>query len=346
MIAEIVDPMDHGRRRRAFTLVELLVVIAIIGVLVALLLPAVQAAREAARRMQCSNNLKQQGLAAQNYAGSNRDTLPVGYEGETGRPGVNFSKLHLFTELLPYMEQEPLFDQINFNYTGAPWDNEPAKDVVVSAYLCPSWTDPAVMTGALYDYQNGALVTYSGVGGALVDGMSLSDPEFVVSSGYGVIPKNGAFQAEILQGAAATGGTGGTRPGGSAAQTFKGRPVKFSEITDGQSNTLLVGEFVHRDLVASTGAWDEPPGNVRPWYLGGFQNAPYSFKVVEFTPNTQINRDQGVQFNHLPFGSRHPGITQFAYIDGSVHPLSDDIDRQTYHALATANAGDLINGSL
>ncbi|MAT70415.1 MAG: general secretion pathway protein GspG [Planctomycetaceae bacterium] len=340
MIARIA----HARpaERRAFTLVELLVVIAIIGVLVALLLPAVQAAREAARRMQCANNLKQQGLAAQNHAAAKRDALPLGYEGDTERTGANFSKVHLFSELLPYMEQEPLYNQINFDYTGAPWDNEPARDVVVASYICPSWTDPAVIVGGRYDYQNGALVTYNGVGGALVDGLDLGDPDLVVRSGYGVIPKNGTFQAEIIGAAAAT---GGSRPGNSSSQKFKGRVVKLAEITDGQSNTLLVGEFVHRDLVAATGTWDDPPGNVRPWYLGGFQNAPYSFKVVEFTPNTQINRDQGVQFNHLPFGSHHPGITQFALVDGSVHPISDDVDRQSYHALATANAGDLVNGA-
>src|SRR6188474_2683919 len=92
--------------RRAFTLVELLVVIAIIGVLVALLLPAVQAAREAARRMSCSNNLKQLSLALHNYEDTHK-TLPPA--------GIDSNQMSWTVLLLPYMEQKPLYDQFNFN---------------------------------------------------------------------------------------------------------------------------------------------------------------------------------------------------------------------------------------
>jgi prepilin-type N-terminal cleavage/methylation domain-containing protein len=321
------------RRGQGFTLVELLVVIAIIGVLVALLLPAVQAARESARRIQCANNLKQQGLAIQNYMSANSDFLPVGYEGVTGRAGANFNKVHLFTQMLQYLEQGNIYEQINFEYTGAPWDNEPARNAVVDPYICPSWPDPAVMTSGLYDYQNGALVTYNGVGGALIDGIDINDPEQAVRSGFGAIPKNGVFQAELAP-----------KPSPQRGFDFKGRPLRGAEITDGQSQTFAVGEFVHRDFLAT--GWDQPPGNVRPWYLGGFQNAPYSFKVIEFTPNVQVNRDQGVQFNHLPFGSYHPEVTQFAFVDGSVHIVADSIDRQVYHQLATANQGDVVDAGL
>ena len=317
------------RSVRAFTLVELLVVIAIIGVLVALLLPAVQAAREAARRSQCTNNLKQMGLAVQNYMSANDDTLPLGYGGTPDWAPVNFNKYHLFTYILPYMEQGAVYDQIQFEYTGDPFV-DPARDVLVPSYVCPSWTDPPVMVDARYPYQNGALVTYNGVGGALVDGIDVNDPEQATPSGYGPIPLNGVFIAELE-----------VIPE-RRVKNFRGRARRGAEITDGQSNTLLVGEFVHRDF-RFDGGWDDPPGNVRPWYLGGFQAAPYSFKVIEFTPNTQINRDEGVAFNHLPFGSFHPGVTLFALVDGSVHVLSDSIERTAYHALATANAGDIAN---
>lgn len=315
------------QRSDGFTLVELLVVIAIIGTLVALLLPAVQAAREAARRAQCTNNLKQIGLGVQNYMSANNDELPLGYQGKPLWANVNFNKYHLFTYLLPYIEQQNVYDQVEFEYTGSPFV-DPARDTLVPSYVCPSWTDPAVIVDGKYPYQDGALTTYNGVGGALIDGIDVTDPAQATPSGYGPIPLNGVFIAELVP-----------NPQGNN-QIFRGRARRGAEITDGQSNTLLVGEFVHRDF-RFDGGWDEAPGNVRPWYLGGFQAAPYSSKVIEFTPNTQINRDEGVAFNHLPFGSFHPGVTLFTLVDGSVHVLSDGIDRTAYHALATADAGDI-----
>jgi prepilin-type N-terminal cleavage/methylation domain-containing protein len=325
-------PKDRLKLRRlpaGFTLVELLVVIAIIGVLVALLLPAVQAAREAARRAQCSNNLKQMGLGVQNYMSANKDRLPLGYGGDP-KPefGVNFNKRHLFTSILPYMEQQAIYSQIQFKYTDAYAD--PAKNVVVNSFICPDWMDPVLAAGT-NGYDVGAIVTYNGVSGATVNGL---DPVAdYVSSVFGPIPKNGAFTVERVPTPAAPGGE------------FRGRVRKGSEITDGQSNTLMIGEFVHRDMQPCTPAGcDQPPGNVRPWYLGGYQDGAYSFKTVELTPNVQINRSN-IVFNHLPFGSFHPGVTQFAYVDGSVHLIADGIELLPYYYLATADGGDVVNAS-
>jgi prepilin-type N-terminal cleavage/methylation domain-containing protein/prepilin-type processing-associated H-X9-DG protein len=115
--------------RPGFTLVELLVVIAIIGVLVALLLPAVQAAREAARRTQCTNNLKQLVLACHNYMDSNK-VFP---------PGMNNHGLSGFVMMLPYIEQTAVYDQIAArNFSFRPWDAEPATTTTISTFLCPS----------------------------------------------------------------------------------------------------------------------------------------------------------------------------------------------------------------
>src|SRR5438477_488186 len=104
-----------SRARRGFTLIELLVVIAIIGVLIALLLPAVQAAREAARRAQCVNNLKQIGIAIHNYGSSNKDSFPWG-------DGPWWIEWSANTLLLPYMEQGPIYNSINFSDMGAPFN--------------------------------------------------------------------------------------------------------------------------------------------------------------------------------------------------------------------------------
>ncbi|RIK77942.1 MAG: general secretion pathway protein GspG [Planctomycetota bacterium] len=307
---------------RGFTLVELLVVIAIIGTLVALLLPAVQAAREAARRAQCSNNLKQMGLGVQNYMSSNNDSLPLGYAGEPDWANVNFNKRHVFTSILPHMEQAQIYDQIQFEYTGTPY-TDPAKNVVLATLICPSWQDPPIAQGQ-YGYDEGALLTYNGIAGATVKGLNAT--EDYVPSAFGPIPKNGVFAFEI-------------GPNKKKAKAFRGRERKGSEITDGQSNTLLIGEYIHRNCLLASGC-DEPPGNVRPWYLGGYLDAPYSMKVVEFTPNIQVNRPP-IDFNHLPMGSYHPGVTQFTMVDGSVQVIADGIDLDAYYALATADGGDL-----
>jgi prepilin-type N-terminal cleavage/methylation domain-containing protein/prepilin-type processing-associated H-X9-DG protein len=122
------------RQRRAFTLIELLVVIAIIGVLIALLLPAVQAAREAARRTQCMNHLKQVGIALHNYH-DGHNALPPGY---IYQPGYKSGGFGWGTSILPFMEQEPLFHATNFSRPAWSLENSTVCITTVSNYLCPS----------------------------------------------------------------------------------------------------------------------------------------------------------------------------------------------------------------
>jgi prepilin-type N-terminal cleavage/methylation domain-containing protein len=311
--------------RRGFTLVELLVVIAIIGILVALLLPAIQSAREAARRAQCGNNLKQMGLAAQNYA-STRKELPVGYGRTVDHvlKNVNFVKEGLFTTILPYMEEQAVYDIVDFDYYSASlsFAQDPARDKLVESYICPGWPDPRVTSSAPadYEYQLGAALTYTGVGGAVQN-----DGEKLVASAFGPVPDNGAFllKEERIN----------NRP------RVIGIPCRLSQITDGQSNSFLIGEFVHRNCRFGSFT-EEPPGNVRPWYLSGYQDAPYAFRILENPPNVCVSRAD-INFNYLPMGSFHPGITQFAFVDGSVHIIADDIDLEVYKDIATVNGGEV-----
>jgi len=138
------------RFTRGFTLIELLVVIAIIAVLISLLLPAVQSAREAARRAQCVNNLKQIALAAHNYA-SSTDAFPLGIssnpQGSPGAPqyGSTWTSFSAQALMLPYLEQAPLYQAANFSW--GPWvNNDTVNNAVIAAFLCPS--DPGAQGGA------------------------------------------------------------------------------------------------------------------------------------------------------------------------------------------------------
>jgi prepilin-type N-terminal cleavage/methylation domain-containing protein len=330
--------MSSRRAVAGFTLVELLVVIAIIGVLVALLLPAVQAAREAARRAQCSNNLKQMGLAVQNYAAA-KGKLPAGYDRteDEAKNNVNFSKRGFLTSILQYIEGQNAYNQLVFDFTkkGRQVYDDPAKDIVVDSFVCPSWQDAKATTSAPagYEYQIGALSTYSGIAGAI-----RNRGEKLFSSSFGKIPDNGALTMTEIA---------GSSPFGGAKLVGYARSLK--EITDGQSNSLLAGEFVHRDCCFSA-LVEDAPGNTRPWYLAGYIDGPYSMKVAETPPNACVVRNAAncmagtpTNFNHLPMGSFHPGITQFVFVDGSVHNIADSIELEVYKDVATVNGDEVAN---
>jgi prepilin-type N-terminal cleavage/methylation domain-containing protein len=331
----------HRRDVCGFTLVELLVVIAIIGVLVALLLPAVQAAREAARRSQCSNNLHQMGLAAQNYIASKK-TLPMGYGRTTDdvKNNITFVKRGLFTELAQFIEGGNAYNQVIFDYKklGKVYYDDPARDLVIDTYQCPAWPDPKVFISAPanYEYQMGAMSHYSGVAGAVTATTNAQDK---FSSSFGLIPNNGAFTMKYSA-------SGGSIFNPNGDLIGYARPIK--EITDGMSNSLLIGEFVHRECCLGS-LVEDAPGNVRPWYVAGFQDGPYSMKVLETPPNACVTRQgascvtgQATNFNHLPMGSFHPGITQFAFVDGGVHVIADAIEIDVYKALATVNGEESV----
>ena len=295
---------------RAFTLVELLVVIAIIGVLVAMLLPAVQAAREAARRMQCSNNLKQMGLALHNYAGSWNGTFPA------AATGNGYARHALFSQMLPYLEMQMIYDQLNFSgYT----TNEEQRFEVVPAYICPSWPFKSVYrqgdSTVTTSFAIGALTLYQGVGGAFP-----AEEPFGSSSNYGDWPQNGMFVP------------------------YKSR--RISDVSDGMSNTLAIGEFAYLD--SEPGAYfADAPGLVRTWIAGSYRYtdeedlALMASKVVENPINAKVSvSTDGIPFNYYPFTSFHPGGAGFLIADGSVTFLSEDMEFSLYQELSTINRGE------
>ncbi len=280
-------------RCKGFTLVELLVVIAIIGILIALLLPAVQSAREAARRMHCSNNLKQIGLAIHGYITSNREYFP---------PGSPARATHgLFSHLLPYIEQSAIYDKLDLD--GDTYA-EPYRYTSLAVYLCPSYTSPTVIEG-LGDPRNGALTTYQGVGGAIIDDST------------SIYPHNGIFGWQEVR--------------------------SVAQVRDGLSNTLAVGEFVQHDssgpYVAPAG--NVRPWILGAWNQS---DSSYAFRVVDHPINANVERvADSVDFNHLPMGSHHQGGAHFLLADGSVRFLSETIEMETYRALATCDGREIVN---
>jgi prepilin-type N-terminal cleavage/methylation domain-containing protein len=305
-VGPIRDPKSGIRDRTSgFTLVELLVVIAIIGILIALLLPAVQAAREAARRMQCSNNLKQIGLALHNYAGQNREYFPIGAYGQYRHA--------LFSHLLPFLEQQPMYNSFTLN---GDTKLETHRHTPIATYVCPSYPGPAVIRDRTdYDWLNGAIITYQGVGGRIYARNGTKNTTLPCTE-YGEQPTNGMF------------GFGFAR--------------KMSDVTDGLSNTLAIGEFVQKDR-GTAGPFNTWPGNCRCWIYGndgGCGN--YNAKVLVHPINARVDRMNSpyVGYNHLPMGSHHPGGANFLVGDGSVHFLSESINLEAYQSLGSCDGGE------
>jgi prepilin-type N-terminal cleavage/methylation domain-containing protein len=310
---------DTDRAERpAFTLVELLVVIAIIGILIALLLPAIQAARAAARRTECANKMRQLSISFHNYADSQRGMFPPGMNPPTSSAPYNFTKHAVWSYVLPYLEEKALYASLDLTKT--PPTSGTARDTVVNAYICPEWPGDKLVTGDASAFRNGALTTYQAVAGSI---SSTTPAAEKVTTGYGDLPKNGVF-----------GVNDGLPP-------FT-RGVKIKQITDGTSKTFAAGEFSHRNYVAG---FADFPGNVRPWISGdnGSSKGSYAMKAfMGLLINDPKEREAipEAQFNWLPFNSFHSTGAHFVMADSSTQFLTDEIELVTLKALASRNGGE------
>jgi prepilin-type N-terminal cleavage/methylation domain-containing protein/prepilin-type processing-associated H-X9-DG protein len=315
-----------------FTLVELLVVIAIIGVLVALLLPAVQAAREAARRMQCGNHLKQYGVGIHNY----HDTYNVFPINATGTAGNAIPRLTWQVRVLPFMEQQAVFSGIDFNIDqrrlpltgGGPilWGVSPPYT------HCPSDPFPKVLAGPR------AQCNYGGsLGSQNVDGLNLSKchPFKVFEQTMpGGNPRFGEMNP-----------INKARVSGIFA--FSAVVLRMADVTDGSSNTLMVGEVLpgcqwNNDNQAGT--WINSWGNL--FSIGG--GVSTITPINEMTPCLQSNRisdpnctpasGDTMQYAY-GFKSRHPGGAQFTLADGSVRFITQNINHTMFQFLGGRDEG-------
>ena len=312
--------MYSGRRtanhQRGFTLIELLVVIAVIAVLVALLLPAVQQAREAARKTQCKNNLKQIGLALQNYHDS-FETFPMGYcaalpyvDGATDTDnGWGWA-----TFILPYMDQGPLYNQFNF---GQPIKNFPGIQTQLPAYLCPSDLAPfgpiSIVNAAGTTLTTAAVSSYAAMCGG--DESDTADP-----TGLGTF--------------------------------FRNSGVRIADITDGTTHTIIVTE---RATCKSRGIWAGAINNglvtTGPNNLASqtaTEPAACLVLIHAHLNNLTVDPDGGLD----DASGLHQGGSFMLFADGSVHFVRDipldppsggyTSDSLIYQAFATRAKGEIV----
>lgn len=313
--------------RAAFTLVELLVVIAVIGVLIALLLPAVQAAREAARRMQCSNNLKQLALGAHNYH-DRLQSFPPGTLAKTFATNPRFRSTTLFVFLLNEMEQSNLRNQLDPNDPQVSILNG-LSAVVLPIIVCPSDAIPEnpVAQGSAPNWFG--VTSYGGNGGTGGTFFRFHGycRDFVAQSNNGVFFETGPNSAPT------------------AGQT----PVRMADVTDGTSNTFLLGERGHVDRVFDTLAADNGGQQVIGQY--GLWHGAGGLAIVDVTMTTlaplnyRADADQvwntSACLRTSAFGSLHPGGANFALVDGSVRFISETVDMTVYRALSTRAGGEV-----
>ena len=244
-------------RRQGFTLIELLVVIAIIAVLVGLLLPAIQRAREAAARMKCSNNLKQMGLACHLYADQHNTHFPNVGEGLNTNAATGFALQSLFTYLLPYIEQQELFDAYDlthvYNDPVAP-GNKAVAQTSIPTYLCPSNpVRPDNGKDSLgYGYCDYMPIAYCDINAAIVAGSTVLRVKTApnrVPGAFQVIYEgtnpNGNYPGYVAQ----TGGLAGFLPAVGA---------KLTDVRDGLSKTILIAEDVGRSETFFTAKYNDP----------------------------------------------------------------------------------------
>lgn len=307
-------------RRAAFTLVELLVVIAIIGVLIALLLPAVQAAREAARRMSCQNNMKQHGLALHNfhdvYGGFPASGWTIAGAGNPAGKYVGWRAL-----ITPFIEQSSLHNVYDFNVHWWEGVNLNAATVPLEVYQCPSVPDRQKTTNLVAKSPRPAIT--------VANPLATADYEAIMGVQSTINPNLYATAAS------------------NRCVLYRNASTKFAEITDGTATTLLVVECGARPLVYRGRKYRPDLGNDQgqSWAdsEGGFSldGANQDGSLIGQGPVLTPRAINAANFNE-PYAF-HPGGANFVFADGHVQFIGDTIALEPFAALCTRNAAEIIS---
>jgi prepilin-type N-terminal cleavage/methylation domain-containing protein/prepilin-type processing-associated H-X9-DG protein len=325
-------------KRAAFTLVELLVVIAIIGVLVALLLPAIQAAREAARRSQCTNQMKQLGLAALNYESAKKE-LPPAYTKSINRPATSSLpdeyESNVMAHLLPYFEQTSLSVQYNYKanvktgFGPGVAQNRRILPMVIPILQCP--TTPPINFSADpppppcdYTVCTDFAVTANKARDRLVKQKLITD-----RGAYDVVNPNQPL-GQWFSMLGMTYYNQGTSPGTDDVRM----KVKLQQISDGTSNTMMFFECAGRPDTYTNNQLDPSNANT-----GNGWGDPDSWFVIHNECGGQM---MNCGSNDNEIYSFHSGGCNFSFGDGSVHFIAENIGPETFVSLFTRSASDIV----
>lgn len=336
-----------GRRNRGFTLIELLVVIAIISVLIALLLPSVQAARESARRAQCVNNLRQLALATHAYHDVHERFPSCLYLHPTFGPtnGLAWNNSSWIVLMLPQLEQQPLHNAVNFTKMwgtnlGGNWrwspqymghDNATVRLTVLGVLVCPSDPSPAIDTFNTDEIMNSEAAGTSYIGNigdnCLACSGSMGDPRngcVINCAGNGNRP---CRLPQLGHGRVTNQQQNNSGSAGSGIFWAWGSNVAVADVLDGVSNTFMIGEQIRS--VTRWNCWVHANQSV------GSTAVPLNYKLA--APNVNNWTWQ------VSFRSQHPQGGHFAFCDGSVRFIKDSVHFSVYQGLSTRAHGELIS---
>lgn len=312
---------DRFRRSSGFTLVELLVVIAIIGVLVSLLLPAVQSAREAARRMQCTNNLKQLGLGMHNYHGAH-ESLPFAVA-DCCSPSHEVWT----TMIMPFAEMQNVHDQFDFSLGFKHRTNQEAILVAIPGFVCPSDEDsssPILDARHSHNPIRSMGLWYPVSMGPTHDGNSYTDA-CVFCPDVRPAADNWCCQGWNC---GTLGSPDGLYSPGSSVGMF-GRyhnAVRFEDVADGLSGTIMIGESLPRQCD----------------FLCAYCTNFTTFRTgIPLNHMTEPGAESGDWRRACGFKSLHSGGANFCLGDGSVHFVNEGVDFQLFNALGTRDGGEV-----
>jgi prepilin-type N-terminal cleavage/methylation domain-containing protein len=321
----VKSPQASRRRIEAFTLVELLVVIAIIGILIALLLPAVQAAREASRRAKCANNLKQIGLASVAYERANKKFA--------NSAGISIGQNSMLTSppwvvaVFPFMDEVSLYNTAAKvgGYGGQSTTPAPSLAAVIALFATPVPILYCPTRRAATAYPTRNPISVPAYGNAIT---RASRTDYALNGGGTKVPMDGNAFSNV------------DWPGiweSTDLKTGKVKPVRVRDITDGLSKTYFTAEkMIPADSYENGNFWGDE-GSLYTCPLGDcvrFAQQPPEHDALSF--NGQAQQCSGCH----NYGSAHTGCWNAAYCDGSVHSLSYNMSFATHKAMASRAAGD------